>query len=91
MRAGKGAADSTPWWGTYKAEFLRMLSFGELETYDHPVACARTLLPNLTRHWHVPLHADRHAHLHVLTWEAISGRAQVAAMPERSGGPGRKT
>ena len=39
--AGKGAADSTPWWGRYKAEFLRMLSFGELETYDHPVACAR--------------------------------------------------
>jgi hypothetical protein len=38
--AGKGlSSDSTPWWNKYRDEFFRTLSFGELETFDHPVAC----------------------------------------------------
>ncbi|KAK9825400.1 hypothetical protein WJX81_000447 [Elliptochloris bilobata] len=30
---------ATPWFDTYQREFMRMLAFGELETFDHPVAC----------------------------------------------------
>lgn len=38
--AGKGfLADNTPWWNKYLDEFHRMVSFGELETFDHPVGC----------------------------------------------------
>ena len=47
-------AGRTPWWGRYRAEFFRMLSFGELETYDHPLACAAPPLnyffPSFDRH-----------------------------------------
>lgn len=32
-------ADQEPWFAEYKKEFHRMLSFGDLETFDHPVAC----------------------------------------------------
>ena len=32
---------STPWFETYKAEFLRTLLFNDHETFDHPLACAR--------------------------------------------------
>ena len=34
-----GASDPTPWYAAYRDELLRMLSFGEHETFDHPVAC----------------------------------------------------
>ena len=30
---------STPWFETYKAEFLRTLLFNDHETFDHPLAC----------------------------------------------------
>ena len=33
-------SDHSPWFDAYKHEFLRTLRFGELETLDHPVACA---------------------------------------------------
>ena len=48
MHAGKGfLADNTPWWNKYRDEFARMMSFGELETFDHPVACETLcLLPS---------------------------------------------
>ena len=29
----------TPWFETYKREFLRTLTFSEHETFDYPVAC----------------------------------------------------
>lgn len=29
----------TPWFRRYRAEFLRLMQFGEHETVDHPVAC----------------------------------------------------
>ena len=29
----------TPWFETYKREFLRTLSFSDHETFDYPVAC----------------------------------------------------
>jgi hypothetical protein len=30
---------STPWFETYKTEFLRTLLFNDHETFDHPLAC----------------------------------------------------
>ena len=30
----------TPWFEKYRQEYLRLLGFSDLETYDHPVACA---------------------------------------------------
>ncbi|BDA40386.1 probable trafficking protein particle complex subunit 8 [Coccomyxa sp. Obi] len=40
LQSGKGfLADNTPWWNKYLDEFHRILSFGELETFDHPVGC----------------------------------------------------
>jgi hypothetical protein len=38
VHAGSGS-DPTPWYRDYRAEFFRMLSFGEHETLDHPLAC----------------------------------------------------
>ena len=29
----------TPWFETYKREFLRTLTFSDHETFDYPVAC----------------------------------------------------
>lgn len=29
---------STPWFDTYKKEFMRMLLFNDHETFDHPLA-----------------------------------------------------
>ena len=37
--AAAARADLTPWYRTYRREYLRMLQFGEHETLDHPVAC----------------------------------------------------
>ena len=37
-RAGEVKA-CTPWFETYKAEFLRTLLFNDHETFDHPLAC----------------------------------------------------
>eukprot|EP00191_Tetraselmis_sp_GSL018_P010607 CAMPEP_0177617484 /NCGR_PEP_ID=MMETSP0419_2-20121207/24909_1 /TAXON_ID=582737 /ORGANISM="Tetraselmis sp., Strain GSL018" /LENGTH=1191 /DNA_ID=CAMNT_0019116003 /DNA_START=216 /DNA_END=3787 /DNA_ORIENTATION=+ len=31
--------DATPWFTDYRREMLRLLSFTDFETYDHPVAC----------------------------------------------------
>ncbi|KAK9916791.1 hypothetical protein WJX75_007099 [Coccomyxa subellipsoidea] len=40
LQSGKGfLADNTPWWNKYRDEFARMMSFGEMESFDHPVAC----------------------------------------------------
>ena len=38
VRAGEVKA-STPWFETYKTEFLRTLLFNDHETFDHPLAC----------------------------------------------------
>ncbi len=47
-RAAAGEAPgATPWFNAYQREFMRMLAFGELETFDHPVACAFHLPPKL--------------------------------------------
>lgn len=40
LGAAGTAVAATPWFETYQREFVRMLAFGELETFDHPVACA---------------------------------------------------
>lgn len=49
MLAGKGfLTDNTPWWDKYRDEFFRMTSFGELETFDHPVACKTPLRLSLS-------------------------------------------
>lgn len=34
-------AGATPWYRSYRREYLRMLQFGEHEATDHPVACER--------------------------------------------------
>ncbi len=36
---GATSAELTPWFDEYQEEFLRLMSFGEHETFDHPVAC----------------------------------------------------
>jgi len=47
-RAAAGEAPgATPWFDAYQREFMRMLAFGELETFDHPVACASHFPPKL--------------------------------------------
>ena len=43
MCIGEVAAN-TPWFETYKAEFLRMLLFNDHETFDQPLACETFLL-----------------------------------------------
>ncbi len=38
----------TPWYAEYRAEFMRMLSFGEHEALDHPVAAIWVLPADVT-------------------------------------------
>ena len=40
MRITGKLQEQTPWFERYRREFYRMLGFSELETFDHPVACA---------------------------------------------------
>lgn len=50
VRAGEVTA-STPWFETYKAEFLRTLLFNDHETFDHPLACGCFAAAHIRSHF----------------------------------------
>ena len=49
VQAGEVTA-STPWFETYKAEFVRTLLFNDHETFDHPLACGYLPTVVIDRH-----------------------------------------